>query len=308
MCKNCWINLQFIGQSPPCLKGGFAPQGRGDIKPKYYDIPQSNCLKSAICQPPLGKGAKAASGGKQFAKLKSERSILMANIVITGGSRGIGAAAVELFAARGDRVWFLYEKEHAAAQAVAAKTGATAICCDVADGESVRGAFAAIGDVDVLICNAGIVCSGLMQTLEEAAWDRIFAVNVKGIYHCVNASMESFLRKHAGCVITVSSMWGQVGASCEAAYSASKGAVIALTKALAQELGPSGIRVNCVAPGVILTDMCAQVDPAILQEMAEENPVGRNGTPKDVAQAMADLADASFITGEVLSVNGGFII
>ena len=141
----------------------------------------------------------------------------MAKIVITGGSRGIGAAAVELFAARGDQVWFLYEKEHAAAQAVAAKTGATAICCDVADGAAVRNAFAAIGDVDVLICNAGIVCSGLMQSLEEQAWDRIFDVNVKGIYHCVNAAMGAFLKKHSGCVITVSSMWGQVGASCEVA-------------------------------------------------------------------------------------------
>ena len=232
----------------------------------------------------------------------------MANIVITGGSRGIGAAAVELFAARGDRVWFLYEKEHAAAQAVAAKTGATAICCDVADGESVRGAFAAIGDVDVLICNAGIVCSGLMQTLEEAAWDRIFAVNVKGIYHCVNAAMGAFLKKQSGCVITVSSMWGQVGASCEVAYSATKGAVIAMTKALAKELGPSGIRVNCVAPGVIETDMCANIDPQILAELAEESCVGRNGTAMDVAQAMAYLADADFVTGHVLSVNGGFVI
>ena len=232
----------------------------------------------------------------------------MANIVITGGSRGIGAAAVELFAARGDRVWFLYEKEHAAAQAVAAKTGATAICCDVADGQSVREAFAAIGDVDVLICNAGIVCSGLMQTLEEAAWDRIFAVNVKGIYHCVNAAMGTFLKKQSGCVITVSSMWGQVGASCEVAYSATKGAVIAMTKALAKELGPSGIRVNCVAPGVIETDMCANIDPQILAELAEESCVGRNGTAMDVAKAMAYLADADFVTGHVLSVIGGFVI
>ena len=232
----------------------------------------------------------------------------MASVVITGGSRGIGAEAVRLFSARGDRVYFLYEKNHEAAQAVAAETGATAICCDVADGAAVRAAFRQIPEVDVLICNAGICQYGLMSMLDEEAWDRIFAVNVKGIYHCVNASMESFLKKHAGCVITVSSMWGQVGASCEAAYSATKGAVISLTKALAQELGPSGIRVNCVAPGVILTDMCAQVDPAILQEMAEENPVGRNGTPRDVAQAMAYLADATFVTGQVLAVNGGYVI
>ena len=232
----------------------------------------------------------------------------MANVVITGGSRGIGAAAVRLFAARGDRVFFLYEKNHEAAKAVAESTGATAICCDVADGQAVREAFAAIGDVDILICNAGIMHFGLLSMTEEAVWDRIFDVNVTGIYHCVNAAMPAFLQKQAGCVITVSSMWGQVGASCEAAYSATKGAVIALTKALAKELGPSGIRVNCVAPGVILTDMCANVEPEILAEMAREAPAGRNGTPEDVAKAMAYLADADFVTGQVLSINGGFVM
>ena len=232
----------------------------------------------------------------------------MATVVITGGSRGIGAAAVALFAARGDRVWFLYEKEHAAARAVAEKTGATAICCDVADGQAVRAAFADIPEVDVLICNAGIVHYGLMSMMAESAWDRIFDVNVKGVFYCVNAAMPSFLRKQAGCVITVSSMWGQVGASCEAAYSATKGAVIALTKALAKELGPSGVRVNCVAPGVVETDMCANVDPEILQAMAEENCVGRNGKPEDVARAMLYLADADFVTGQVLPVNGGLVM
>ena len=232
----------------------------------------------------------------------------MLNVVITGGSRGIGAAAVELFASRGHRVFFLYEKEHEAAAAVAAATGATAICCDVADSAAVREAFRQIPDVDVLICNAGIAHFSLMSMLEEQTWDRIFDVNVKGIYHCVNAAMPGFLKKHSGCIITVSSMWGQVGASCEAAYSASKGAVIALTKALAKELGPSGIRVNCVAPGVILTDMCANVDPEILEEMAQEAPVGRNGTPADVAKAMEYLSQAEFVTGQVLPVNGGYVI
>ena len=232
----------------------------------------------------------------------------MKNVVITGGSRGIGAAAVELFAARGDRVWFLYEKEHAAAAAVAERTGATAICCDVADTAAVKAAFGKLPGVDILICNAGIVRSGLMSMLEEADWDRIFAVNVKGIYNCVNAAMPHFLREHSGSVITVSSMWGRVGASCEAAYSATKGAVIALSKALAKELGPSGIRVNCVAPGVICTDMCADIDPQILQEMAEDSPVGRNGEPMDVARAMLYLAEADFVTGHVLNVDGGYVI
>ena len=232
----------------------------------------------------------------------------MKHVVITGGSRGIGAAAVELFSGRGDRVTFLYEKEHDAARQVAQRTGATAICCDVADGQAVKSAFDTIGDVDILICNAGICRTGLLSMLSEQDWDRMFDVNVKGIYHCVNAAMSGFLKKQSGCIITVSSMWGEVGASCEAAYSATKGAVIALTKALAKELGPSGIRVNCVAPGVILTDMCASVDPEVLAEMAEETPVGRNGKPEDVAKAFAYLADADFITGQVLPVNGGYVI
>ena len=232
----------------------------------------------------------------------------MSNVVITGGSRGIGAAAVELFAARGDRVWFLYEKDHASAQKVAALTGATPICCDVADSAKVKEAFRQIPEVDILVCNAGIVHYGLMSMMEEAAWDRIFAVNVKGIYNCVNAAMPAFLKNHRGSIVTVSSMWGRVGSSCEAAYSATKGAVIALTKALAKELGPSGIRVNCVAPGVIQTDMCASVDPEILREMAEDSPVGRNGTPMDVAKAMEYLADAEFVTGHVLNVDGGYVI
>lgn len=232
----------------------------------------------------------------------------MRDVVITGGSRGIGAAAVELFASRGDRVHFLYEKNHEAAKAVSERTGAVPICCDVADGQAVKEAFAQIGNVDVLVCNAGVMHFGLMSMMEEAAWDRIFAVNVKGIYHCVNAAMPSFLKKQRGSVITVSSMWGQAGASCEAAYSATKGAVIALTKALAKELGPSGVRVNCVAPGVILTDMCSSVEPEILAEMAEEAPLGRNGTAMDVAKAMVYLADAEFVTGHVLSVNGGFVM
>ena len=232
----------------------------------------------------------------------------MANVVITGGSRGIGAAAVELFAARGDKVWFLYEKEHGCAANVAEKTGATAICCDVADKQAVEKAFAQIPEVDILICNAGIMDFAPMTMLTEARWDRLFAVNVKGVYNCVGAAMPSMLQKQAGCIITVSSMWGQVGASCEAAYSATKGAVIALSKALAKDLGPSGIRVNCVAPGVILTDMCAGLDQETLDALAEEACVGRNGTPMDVAKAMAYLADADFVTGQVLPVNGGFII
>lgn len=232
----------------------------------------------------------------------------MANVVITGGSRGIGAAAVKAFASRGDKVWFLYEKEHAAAQAVAAATGAAPICCDVADCAAVEEALKKLPGVDILICNAGICHYGLMASMEESQWDRIFDVNVKGIYSCIKAAMPFFLAKQSGCIITVSSMWGQVGASCEAAYSATKGAVIALTKALAKELGPSGIRVNCVAPGVVLTDMCAGIDPETLESLAMDGCVGRNGQPEDIAKAMVYLADADFVTGQVLPVNGGLVM
>ena len=232
----------------------------------------------------------------------------MSTVIITGGSRGIGAAAVEHFAAKGHQVWFFYAQNDAAARAVAEKTGATAIRCDVSDGASVKAAFSQIPDVDILICNAGIAHYGLMSMMAESDWDRLFDVNVKGIYHCVNAAMPFFLKKQRGCIITVSSMWGRVGASCEAAYSATKGAVIALTKALAKDLGPSGIRVNCVAPGVVLTDMCAGFDSETLEALAEETPIGRNGTPMDVAKAMEYLAEADFVTGHILNVDGGFAI
>ena len=232
----------------------------------------------------------------------------MANVVITGGSRGIGAAAVKRFADRGDRVWFLYAANEEAARAVEAETGARAIRCDVADGQAVREAFRTIGAVDILVCAAGIAHYGLLSMTDEDTWDRLFAVNVKGIYHCVNAAIPSFLAKQAGSIVTLSSMWGQVGASCEAAYSATKGAVMALTKALAKELGPSGIRVNCVSPGLILTDMCANLDAETLAGMAEETPLGRNGTSEDVAKAIEYLADAEFVTGHVLNVNGGYVV
>lgn len=230
------------------------------------------------------------------------------NILITGGSRGIGAAAVRLFCARGDRVWFLYEKRHEQARELSRQTGAAAICCDVADEQAVLAAFSQLPPLDALICNAGIAHYGLISEITPDEWRRIFAVNVDGIFHCVRAALPGMLRKQAGAIVTVSSMWGQVGASCEAAYSATKGAVIALSKALAQELGPSHIRVNAICPGVIQTDMCANVAPEILESLREQTPIERLGTPEDIAQAMAFLVDAPFITGQALGVNGGFVI
>ena len=232
----------------------------------------------------------------------------MKHVLITGGSRGIGAAAVAAFAARGDDVTFLYHRNHEAAQTVARRTGATPLCCDVANGDAVARLAPRLQQTEILINNAGICHTGLISQITPQQWQRLFDVNVTGIYHCVNTVLPGMLARQAGCIINVSSMWGQVGASCEAAYSATKGAVLALTKALAQELGPSHIRVNAVAPGVILTDMCRDIDPAVLGALQEETPIGRHGTPEDVAQAMCYLADATFVTGQVLPVNGGFVI
>lgn len=232
----------------------------------------------------------------------------MEHVLITGGSRGIGAAAVRAFSKDGFDVSFFYEKNHTAAHAVAAETGARAICCDVADMDAVRAAVAKLPPVDILINNAGICHYGLISQISVAQWQRLFAVNVHGIYHCVNAVLPAMLQKQSGCIINIASMWGQVGASCEVAYSATKGAVIALTKALAQELGPSHIRVNCVSPGVILTDMCASVSEETLRDLAEQTPLGKNGAPDEIAEALLYLARANFVTGQNLSVNGGFVV
>ena len=232
----------------------------------------------------------------------------MKQILITGGSRGIGAAAVRAFRQAGCAVSFLYEKNHAAAAALAAETGSRALCCDVADGEAVLAAFKTLPPPDVLVNNAGVSHVGLISQIDEAQWDRLFAVNVKGVYHCVNAALPGMLAKQSGVILNVSSMWGQVGASCEAAYSATKGAVIALSKALAKELGPSGIRVNAVCPGVIDTEMNAQLSPADRAALADETPLGRLGTADEVAQTLLWLANAEFVTGQVIGVNGGLVV
>lgn len=231
----------------------------------------------------------------------------MKHVLITGGSRGIGAAVVRAFS-RECSVSFFYEKNHSAAQSVAEETGARAICCDISDPEAVKRSVAELPPVDVLVNNAGIAHYGLISQVTEAEFSRIFSVNVGGIYRCVNAVLPAMLHRQSGCILNVASMWGQVGASCEAIYSATKGAVIALTKALAQELGPSGIRVNCVSPGVILTDMVANVSKETLDELAAQNLVGRNGSPQEVAEALVFLAKAEYITGQVLPVNGGLVL
>ena len=231
----------------------------------------------------------------------------MEHVLITGGSRGIGAATVRAFVRAGYAVSFFYEKREAAAAALAAETGARACRCDVADSEAVLRAVEALPPVDVLVNNAGISHVGLISQITPEEWDRLFAVNVKGIYNTVRAVLPAMLRKQAGAIINLSSMWGQAGASCEAAYSATKGAVIALTQALARELGPSGIRVNAVSPGMIDTEMNAHLNDEDRAALAEDTPLGRVGTPEEVADAVLYLARASFVTGQNLPVNGGYL-
>ena len=231
----------------------------------------------------------------------------MQHVLITGGSRGIGAATVRAFVRAGYAVSFFYEKNEAAARALAAETGAEAVRCDVADTAAVAAAVAALPPVDVLVNNAGISHVGLISEITPDEWDRLFAVNVKGIYNTVRAVLPAMLQKQAGTVVNLSSMWGQAGASCEAAYSATKGAVIALTQALARELGPSGIRVNAVSPGMIDTEMNAHLSPEDRAVLAADTPLGRIGRPEEVAEAILYLARAEFVTGQNLPVNGGYL-
>ena len=238
----------------------------------------------------------------------------MRTALVTGASRGIGAAIARGLAADGYRIAVNYHSREADAKALCRELQQIAglphilVRADVSDRSQVESMFHTIGEVDVLVNNAGIAQQKLFTDLTEADWDRMFDVDVKGVFHCCQLALPHMIHQKSGAIVNISSMWGQVGASCEAAYSATKGAVIALTKALAKELGPSGIRVNCVAPGVILTDMCANVAPDILAGMAEETPLGRNGMPMDVAKAIAYLADAEFVTGQVLGVSGGYVI
>ncbi len=184
---------------------------------------------------------------------------------------------------------------------------------DVADGENVRRMFqlteAVFGGLDALVANAGIAQQKLFSDVTEADWDRMMAVNAKGVFLTCKYGMP-LLRQKGGSIVTVSSIWGQVGASCEVVYSASKAAVIGMTKALAKEEGLSGIRVNCVCPGVIDTEMNQTLGREVLEELGEETPLGRLGQAEEVAQAIYFLASeqASFMTGHIMNVNGGFVI
>ena len=238
----------------------------------------------------------------------------MANVFITGGSRGIGAEAVRQFTAAGDRVAFTYLRSEPEADELRRETGALPVRCDVKFRDSVKIAadkvLAELGQIDVLICNAAIADYGLITDIEESRWEEVIDTDLNGVFYAVRYVLPSMISRKSGCIITTGSMWGEVGASCEVAYSAAKAGVIGFTKALAKEVGPSGIRVNCVSPGLIDTDMNASVDEEALRGICDETPLCRMGSPADVAAAMRYLASdgAGFITGQVLSVNGGLII
>ena len=241
----------------------------------------------------------------------------MSAVLITGASRGIGAATARLFAQEGWDVAVNYNQSERAAQDLVREltelgVRACAIRADVSDPAQaaalVAQAVRELGGLDALVCNAGVALpQQLLTDTTDEQWRRVFAANVDGMFYTIRAAAPHFVRQKAGRIITLSSVWGATGGSCEVAYSASKGAVIAMTKALAKELGPSGITANCVAPGVIATDMNAHLDEESLNALRQETPLERIGTPEDVARAILFLAGpgGQFLTGQVLQPNGG---
>lgn len=236
-------------------------------------------------------------------------------VLISGGDRGIGAAAARAFARAGYQVAVLYHQNAAAAAALEQQVpGCIAVQCDVASRASCELAFRAVeqalGRVDVLVCNAGIAQQKLFTDITPEEWQHMLDVNLTGAFHLCQLALPGMIRRKTGRILTVSSMWGQTGGSCEVHYSAAKAGLIGLTKALAKEEGPSGITVNCVAPGVIETDMMAAFTAEDKAALAEETPVGRLGTADEVAGLLVFLAgeNAGYITGQVFGVNGGLVI
>lgn len=241
-------------------------------------------------------------------------------VLITGASRGIGAAAARYMAARGWSVAVHYNTAADKAEALAGElrqkgVRAVTLGADLSDPDQARRLVEqtqdALGHLDALVCNAGIALP--QQLLTDTApdqWRRVMGVDLDGVFYVVKAAVPGMVRQKSGSIVTISSMWGVTGGSCEVPYSAAKAGVIGLTRALAKELGPSGIRVNCVAPGVIATEMNGHLAPEDLAALEEETPLGRIGRPEEVAKAIHFLAgeEASFITGQVLRVDGGMVI
>lgn len=243
----------------------------------------------------------------------------MKTAFVTGASRGIGRAIARTLAHEGCAVGINYLKEQGKAEKLVRELrsegyAAMAVQADVSDRAAITAAIRAVerefGEVNVLVNNAGISQQDLFQYTDEALWRRLFAVNVDGAYHTIQAVLPAMIARQSGSIVNISSMWGLRGASCEVSYSATKAAIIGLTRSLAMELAPSHIRVNCVAPGVIRTDMVEKLGQETIDALTEETPLGRIGTPEDIAQAVAFLAGdkASFITGQVLTADGGFIL
>jgi len=238
----------------------------------------------------------------------------MKTALITGGSRGIGRAIALRLALDGFSVCISYNSADMAAEETAREIGGFAIKADVSDSASaeelIYRAEHKLGHIDVLVNNAGVSGFGLITDVSDDEWRRIMGVNLDGVFYCCRAALPRMISDKRGKIINISSVWGEVGASCEVAYSAAKAGVIGFTKALAKEVGPSGIQVNCIAPGAIETDMTANLSAADRAAIGEETPLGRMGRPEDVAGLAAFLAsdEADFITGRVFTADGGWTL
>ena len=237
----------------------------------------------------------------------------MKNVLITGGSRGIGAECVRSFCDLGCNVYFFYKKSDAEAKKLMEKTNAVGIKCDISNCDDIKRAADIVKQacsIDILINNAAVSQIKVFQDITESDYDEMFNTNMKGAFMVTKEFIGGMINKKYGRIINISSMWGETGGSCEVHYSASKAALIGFTKALAKEVGPSGITVNCITPGVINTDMNAHLTEEDKQELADETPVMRLGNPSEVVRAVMYFAgeDSGFTTGTVLAVNGGIIM